>query len=282
MSNVDGAFLASLSIRVWQGVTRDAEITETAAAEFEMRHGNLTAMKRLIPTHYLREVNAIAQLGRTQHYRFTVPGIVEGTRLLSVDLYETYLNTMRTIKADFEQAVEGFVQEFPLIVAAAPDELGRAFHEQEYPTAAQIKSHFSLELKLLPVPDVQDWRIKGISSEDAEAVRAAATREVEDMYQGAIKDLTTRAHSMLEKVHDQIKTFNPAHGGSKLKEPTIKALKEMAQLTVAMNVANDPHLKTLGEEMISKFDALDATKLREDASRRTALKDTIADIMGRL
>ena len=107
MAELTGAMLASLHIRMWRGTVRDEEIASFVEDEYHMP-GTISLLKRIIPKEYITKVESIARIGRDQHRHLTVPGIHEGTRLLSVDLWDRYVDTHRLTKQSFVAAVDEF------------------------------------------------------------------------------------------------------------------------------------------------------------------------------
>lgn len=275
---LDGAMLASLNIRVWQGQVRDHAIADQVESDYEVERGNISLLKKLVPDYYIHPIRKASTLGRQSHYHLTVPGIREGTRLLSVFLYDRYLDEQAAIKQAFVRAVNEFADIFPEIVKDAPTRLGRAYKQSDFPSPNEIKGFFNYDVQLLPVPKVDDWRLEGIADDDAEQLRHAAEANVQHMYSEALRSVYDRIDIALSKLADQIETFDPAQAGAKLRAPTIEAVKEIARLSGKMNVAGDEGLAVLSKQMVEKFDKLDAEQLRKDEGTRKSVAEQIKAI----
>ena len=88
----------------------------------------------------------------------TRPWLDEGPRVLPNALFHKFSNEFRVLKRDFDAAVATFARNYPQYVAERKKKINGLFKESDYPAARDIKSRFNMDLTILPVPDVEDFR----------------------------------------------------------------------------------------------------------------------------
>jgi hypothetical protein len=283
MSNkMDGAMLTTLTIRKWQAKCRDREVLSFVENHYEAKKGNMSLVKKLVPDFYVRPINFAAQTGRQEHYKYTVPGIRQGMHLLSTELWEEYVTKQRVIKKSFFDAVDIFLENYDLIIEDAPRLLGKTFKESDFPSKASVRAHFDYDLQFLPVPDIHDWRLQGIENDEVEQIKASVRDDVEAMYQDATAELINRATDMMDKLYEQIVTFDPKTGGAKLRDATIEHAREIARLTVDMNITKDPDLDSAGKQMMEQLEGVESESLRTDPVVRKSLAASFQKLSAQL
>lgn len=277
----NNAVLVSLNQRAWKATATDRDIASQAEEANEAETGVISVIKKLTPNHYISPIKSIMAIGRTEHYRMTSPGLTRGLHLLAAPMMQRYTMIQSEVQDQFVLAVNRFVSIYPSILEMAPDRLGKAFKEEDFPTAAQIKTFFEYKIKLVPVPDLNDWRLDGLTNEDTDQIRSDIENDVRSMFNTATRELYDKARSVLEKVANQAKEYKGGPGSSTLRDATIDSLKEMAELIPLMNVTNDPVLFDIGKEMTDNFTNIVGSDLRKNEEMRHDLGATIGRILDR-
>ena len=281
-NNLDGAMLTTLTIRKWQAKCRDREVLSFVENHYEAKKGNMSLVKKLVPDFYVRPINFAAQTGRLEHYKYTVPGIRQGMHLLSTELWDEYVKKQRVIKASFTDAVEIFLENYDAIIEDAPNLLGKTFKEADFPSKAAVKSHFDYDLQFMPVPNIHDWRLQGIEGDEVEAIKASVEEDIQQMYHDATAELINRATFTMDKLYEQIVTFDPKTGGAKLRDATIEHAREIARLTVDMNTTKDPDLDSAGKQMMEQLEGVESESLRTDPAARKSLAASFQELSAKL
>jgi hypothetical protein len=158
------AMLCSLSISVWSARKHDAEASE----EIAERHGAQADAGRyhkvLLPKAALAEIQKIVSETRQAHYFMTLPWDDNGYRVLPASAYMDHSEKMRALSNRFTPAVEVLVSQFSQLVEEAKVRLGGLFRAEDYPPLDELRSKFSFETKVLPLPEAGDFRVTLVSS----------------------------------------------------------------------------------------------------------------------
>lgn len=274
------AMLAVLSRRVWEAAVTDREIANKAETENEAAHGTLKVIKSLFPRDLLLPIRRISDLGYAEHLKRTVPGLMRGQSILATAMFEEYCLVQSAIKDQFRVKVNEFVELFPDLKKIYKVRLGKAFREEDFPTPRQVRGLFDYDIKFMPIPKIDDWRLAGLGGEDMEKVRKDAEAHVTAMFNNATKELFGRAREVLGQFVGQLKAHGtPGHG---LKPETLEKLKELSSILIRMNVTDDEELNRLGYEMIESFMDCEIDRLRTDQQLREGMSAKVAALLNRI
>ena len=153
------AMLASLSITMWSARKHDPEASE----EIATRHGAQTDVgpynKVLLPKKALADLQKIVSEARDAHYFITLPWGDDGYRVLPGAVYMDHREKMRCLASRFYSAAELLYGQFAELVNQARQRLGGQFRQEDYPTLAELRSKYSFETKIMPLPDAGDFRV---------------------------------------------------------------------------------------------------------------------------
>lgn len=274
--------MVSLTIRHWKATAVDRDVASKAEADHDADNGTMTVIKKLAPKHMIADIGHCVTLGRAEHYKLTVPGLVVGQRLLATALFETYAMTHRTIKDEYERRVENFLDVYPRLIKEAPDRLGGSFKATDFPAVGVIRSLFEYTYKFSPVPDGKDWRLEGIGLEDVESLRGEIEDSVGNMYRTATEAIYERAKTVLGDLARQAENYSLDAPGAMLRDATIENMREIANLVCSMNVTNDPTLDKVGKEMVKQFETMDGAELRKSAERRVDVASKAHALLNKL
>ena len=168
------AMLCSLSISMWSARKHDPEASE----EIAQRHGAQADAGRyhkvLLPKEALAEIHKIVSEARQEHYFMTLPWDDNGYRVLPAAAYMDHTGNMRELSNRFTPAVEALAQQFGRLVEEAKARLGGLFRVEDYPAPDDLRSKFSFETKVMPLPDAGDFRV-ALGDEEKERIKRQIT-----------------------------------------------------------------------------------------------------------
>lgn len=283
MSLASRSMLVSLSQRMWFAHTADRKLGQQAEAANEASVRTMRVVKQLVPSEYMLPIKRIAIYGREQHDRLTLPGLQKGQQLLATKLFDEYAITQAEIRDQFFAQVKSFADVYPNIVEAAPKRLGKAFRPEDFPDPDKIMSYFDYKIRLSPVPETGNWLLDDVDMEELEKLRNEVTNEQNEMVREATKELVDRTMKVLESLHSQAKAYTEGFGsGGLLKDATINAAKDLAQLLPSLNIGGDPIIDAAAKEMLKNFDPLVPDEVRHNGDIRNKIAKTAARIMKKL
>lgn len=279
MTLASRSMLVSLSQHIWQASAADRSIAMRVEKANKAHHNTMRVVKHLAPPEYLLPIKRIANYGKDQHDRLTLPGVVKGQQLLSTKLFDEYCMIQSEVKDNFFEEVKRFKNVYPELLDTAPKRLGEAFRADDFPTPENIGDSFDYRIRFSPVPETGNWLLDDVDQENLANLRNEVENQKNEMFRTAAKDLFERSKTVLENLMQQATAYVDGQAnGALLRDPTINAVKEMAQLIGAMNITADPMLDVIAKEMNDNFANMEARDLRQNAETRSK----VADIAKRL
>lgn len=278
----EAAMLVTLHQRAWKGRVSDRDVAYQTEESLSSEHGTITVIKDLTPRRFLKPIYNLMQLGRTQHYNMTVPGLVRGQHLMAAAMWWEYMEVQKQIRTAFWSAVDNFIDEYPSIVESAPDRLAGAYKRGDFPSQETIRTFFDYDVQFQPVPRTEDWRIQGIGEDETEALRDRLSKEIGDMYKSATEEVFERAKDVLERIAKQAGQYTGGPGSTQLRNATIENMQEVASLIRRMNVTGDADLDEVGSEMEAMFENITGDELRSDGEKRAKITEDAQKILDRI
>lgn len=278
MSLSNKAILVNLHITGWTGrkIDRKAGGTVETAYSTKGRVGNYT--KQLLPNgRELTDVtNATGNLRRFFYYN-TLPWFSDGSRILSSKNYMDFTTEYRSKKAQFDQAVQNFLDAYPKLKESAKLALAHLYSESDYPTIEELKKSFTCALAFMPMPDIADFRTEILETEKSDFLNRM--KEVES---NALKDCYLRLHEVVTKAVERLK--NPE---SKITESLIGSVTDICGLLPKLNVNDDAKLEQMRKEVEIAVNGLTVSGLqssievrKDAASQLDAINSKMAAFMG--
>ena len=271
------AMLVDLNISMWTGRKMDKKVSEEidASKSTKARAGNYHK-KLLAGSDKLEKVQKIATAVRAWNYQQTLPWSDGGSRLLPMKSFFDYKATLGNYEAQYTQAVEDFLTEYPQLVSSSAFTLGDLFDRGEYPTAEELRSKFRFKYVFCPVPDAGDFRI-----DVEEQAKSELQQQYKDYYQeklnSAMKDAWDRLHETLTHLSDRMDYTD--ENKKKFWDSTITNASDLCGLLTSLNVTNDPKLEAMRQKLEKALVGVDASDIRESEAIRTSVKSKVDDIL---
>ena len=270
------AMLATLSISQWRAQKHDKNISE----EIAQNHGTTPDVGRynkfLVDRQEVKEIAQVANEARTYHYAHTLPWMDDGCRILTAAMFPEYAAKMQELSGHFRDSCEKFMQAYPSIVQGARMKLNGLFREADYPPLNRLSRKYGFEVKFMPMPDKEDFRVKLSEDERAEIMRnieESANSAVKE----AMKELYLRLHEvvlrMVERLSDSEAVF---------RDSLVENITRLCLILPKLNLTNDPKLEELRKEVEDKLTKFDPNTLRNDAEARKETAEQADEILKKL
>jgi hypothetical protein len=269
MSLQEKAMLITLSVSCWTARKQDKKVS----AEVEASHNARDAgryNKLLIDKVHLDPLTSYAGAIRQYHYKMTLPWMDNGARLLPSKLFLEYSQEVRKMQAQYERLVDDLVNKYPQLVQEARQRLGTMYDPDDYPDAYDIRSKFSVETDIMPVPDGADFRV-GVADSERERIRAEISQRVALRQASAIRDAWIRIREVVGNVAARLSTPKPI-----IRDSLIENTEELARLLPGLNVNDDPAMSDVCQRIIDKL-IVPPDRLRRSMSLR---RQVVADAQG--
>lgn len=280
------AMLVRLAVTGWDArrfdrkVTKETNERNAASPEAGRYNKHLLGGKTASPTH----ADAVSKGGaaRQTFYAQTLPWADEGWRLLPTKNYEAFTDAMRRSRAEFDQAVEAFLADYPSLRETARELLNGMYREEDYPSVDALRGKFSYSIEFSPVPSEGDFRLDLPADQLIEIERSTKAR-VEGATKAAMEEAWTRLRESVEKLRERL-TGVDARGKRKgqpktFRDTLIDNVANLADALTRLNVTDDPDLEAMRKRVAEELAELEPKKLRDDPQARQAAAKSADDIL---
>lgn len=268
------AMLAQLSISQWTATKQD----KRATGEIEANHGAHDAgrfNKKLVAKELLEPISKIATKARDTHYHFTLNWSDSGPRILPSELFAEYTAQFRTLKSQFENAVNTMLLAYPNEVQAARVRLGTLYEPGDYPDPSNMKGRFALNLEFTPVPDGDDFRVS-VGESDREELAASVRAAVATRQAAAVIATYSRISEVVAKIEERLSIPDAT-----FKDSLVTNAVELCQVLDGLNITDDPVITDICRD-IKETLLMPPSVLRTNPSIRVATAANAQRILQRI
>lgn len=271
------ALLVSLQISQW--TARKLDRSETMA--LNQRHGLTVEAarvnKNLLPlATELERVHQITAFIRKDFAKRTLPWGLEGVNILKADAYVEFTGVVRQWQAEWHGAVEGFLAAYPEYREEARQLLNGMFKPEDYPPVEDLARRFAFNIRFMPMPDQQDWRVD-IGDEALARLREDLSRDIEKSMGEAMRSAWLRVYDVVNKAHERL-----ANPENIFRDTLVENAIELCALLPSLNVLDDPNLERARQAMERSICAVKPDVLREDLAVREQVAGQMADILRKM
>ncbi len=284
------AMLCTLSISVWSARKHDPKVSEEIATMHGAQKDAGRYNKLLIPKKSLIEIGTIITEARDQHYYLTLPWADNGYRVLPAAAYMDHTAKMRELARRFVPTVDALVGRYEQLVADAKVQLGTMFKPEDYPGIRddgagvklvfpeELRSKFSFETNVLPLPDAGDFRV-ALGDEEKARIKHQIATAVEASLQVASRELWQRLYDSVAHMAERLKLYKVTDEGVEhpFRDSVVTNLMKLVELLPKLNITNDTNLERMAEHVRASL-VIDPSELRKSESCREGVARAAAAI----
>lgn len=280
------AMIVSVHIGLWRAKKKDSDVTDAAIKAYNANAKAGEFTKRLVESDLLKAINTIAGKTYTYIYSVTSPWTGKNERVLNAELYVEFCQKIRGLEAEFMEAVDRFVVEYPQIIEKAKPFLGGMHKEYEYPSPSRIRGEFAFDVSMDTITDSKHIAVKM----SREAVNDLAAK-IQAKQEGAIRnvrlDCAERVYKAVSAIKERLDGQASAKGKDKIfHDSLLENAQEVIEIVRMLDITNDPRLAQICEDIQQHILRYDAQTLRENPHAKTVthqeasiLLDTIESYM---
>jgi hypothetical protein len=220
--------------------------------------------KILITRTALGAINKIASSAYQHHIANTLPWDDQGARLLPSQHYFEYTSAQRDYKQRYDAEVAKFVAAYPTYIEEAKARLMLMFLLSDYPAPETIADSFSMDVKIRPLPNVDDIRA-GLPESEIERIKAELQSDLTAVVKAATVDLWTRLYESLKAMRDNLKEF-AENEDKRFYRAWTTNVRDIATLIHKLNFENDQDLEDARTKTLALLDRYDTEAMKEDES----------------
>jgi hypothetical protein len=250
----------------------DRKVTSKATSEFHAQHDAGRFNKATIAKEHIKDIEKVVTQARTYHYANTLPWADNGPRILPSANYFDYTAKMREFKAQFEAAVQSFLQMYPQLVIDQQARLGDMYDANDYPAPALLQDKYRFVTGFLPMPEAGDFRVD-ISQMEVDKIRSEIEDRNNTLLENSMKDLWQRLYENVERMAERLGAdrVDPKSGKIKAKifrDSLVDNLIDLCSLLPKLNLTHDPKLEEMRQMVEGKLCGAGADELRDNDSLR--------------
>jgi hypothetical protein len=292
----EAAMLAYVSIGAWSATEKDDALIE----EVKSRHGATgevgTVIKYLLSgaDSKLKEVRAAFHAVRNHHYKLTLPWVNDphaptnkGPRLLPHLIYPRYMVEISEKRRAALAALEEFLVVYPDLVIQAKANLSSMVGQSSYPTPEQLRKLFRLHVDFSPIPAGQHFT--GLNEHMRERLTENLRKKQERQIMEASSMMWARARERIERLADRMEISEGAEANAehrelrkRFKEATIENVRDLLTLLPGWNIAGNPMVDEITQDIEQMLHGLDAGQLRRDDELRKEVGDEAKKIVDKM
>lgn len=277
--------LCTLSVSVWEGRRKDKNIEEEVAAAKGARSRRATSVYKqlFVDSPALENIKTLRNEARLYLNRYTQPWNDNGERTLPVSTYyEEIEQGMASYGRRFNQLVDVLADNWNTEISKQAFERGSMFDRSEYPDVSEIRSKFSFDFNVRPMPLAGDFRLD-VGNEALQKLQSLYEAEMQRCVQRAMGDAWDRLRQHVEWIRERCAAVLEHDGEGKkpkLYESMIDNGVELCEILRTLNITNDPALEEARTQLHKALLSTDIDSLRESKEVQEKLKnaaDSIAD-----
>lgn len=213
----------------------------------------------------------------------TLPWDDAGNRLISNVQMLSTVGELANLQAQFDQAVDDFVAEYPVLRAQAIANLGDMGDDSDYPQPDVVRGKFSVKVSYSPLPTGFGDIRQGMTEGQAKAWQAHFEGNVKAQVNSALTNAWNRLKESLERYSDRLK---PKDGDPEkmeiFRDTMVTGLRDTLALLDGLNVFGDANLTATCKEVREQIASYEPGALRSSPATAVTVKSQVDEILKRM
>ena len=235
------SMMVDLRVSTWTARKQDKRVSKEVATSHNMGAHMGSYYKSLVSSNELAEVNRLVSAARAAHYKWTLPWLDSGPRVLPAAVFFEYSQEMAEYRNAFNDAVDRFIDVYDHQKEEARKVLGTTYSPEDYPASWELAYKFGFVTHFAPVPTGNDFRCE-IPQAEADQIREQVEQTTNQAMESAVVSLYSRmadvVSAFVERLGESDKVF---------RDSLVENARELVDIL--------PRLNVTGNERIAKLSA---------------------------
>ena len=278
------AMLVAYSTTTWPAMQNDRTLARKIEQDTSAKAGAYKLTKNLMAGHdqKLEVLRGLLSEGRSAHNALTLPWGNSQYRMLPVTNWENYTQRLGNLTNRFKEALDRFVESYPLDAKNAREGLGipEQFHHQLYPSSDQVRGRFSMRVHFEPI--ASGTKFPGLPDSAEQILAKSFEGKLAAKFRGAIDQHLTEAMGLCDTLLENLKKDKPT-----FKNAGVLNILQSGLDLKHFNLEDDPDLLAMSRfinQQLTKWD--DESQLSQvrtgDPDLKQSLIDDVAELHVRL
>lgn len=279
------AMLAQLNISKWSATKHDRKTSLEVAENHQASARAGRYNKLLVSRDALSKIKTLESQMRDYHYKHTLPWSDSGQRVLPVTMYFYYTAETNRLIQEFCGAADDFCDnQYSGVVVKAQQDLGTLFDPDDYPTAAKVRSKFSAKVKVLNMPDAEDFRVQ-LGQGEVARIKAQIKQDELVNLAGAMQEPWQRMFAAVSHMVERLQAYDNRKpddkGAGSFRDSLVTNIEELVAILPKLNLISDPALDAMAKTIKDSLVVAPQT-LRDSANIRKHTMDQAEAIMSQM
>lgn len=272
------AILVNLTIRKWGETKSDKRKTDELIVAAHAKKKVARVHKSLLPDcAELKAINDIAKAARDYLNEKSFPWIHRAHNLLPMAFYQEVVAEMRMFIQDYNDAVAALEPVYVQRQYEARADLGDLYDPEDYPSFAEVRARYSMEVEFSPVPEAGHFVVdlqNQAKDELVEMFHKTSNTKWAAAFAGVCEELKKTMTHLLGKVDDSGDKSTRMHASL---IPNIRKVIEKVRMANAMENNADVEAAASGLESLLSNISVEALKTNETA--RIQVREGVNNIL---
>lgn len=281
----DRAMLAYLSVGGWSARKMDKKASKAVVDDNKASVDAARVNKNLLASadSLLTSIRKKGDDARKFLEANTLPWDDAGNRLLPNAKSLEVIAMITSMEQEYNDAVDEFVQQYPVLRAQALISLGDLANDDDYPQPDVVRHKFYFRVSLSPMASgFTDARV-GLNDAQAAALQKHFEARTSEQFRRALDVAWKRLRDTLSHISDRLAPNEQDPDKRKIfRDSMLDNARETCALLKDLNVFGDVELETVRRSVENMVESVDANTLRNTPSVATAVKQTADELLERM
>lgn len=274
--------LVHVQVRLWSA--RKLDRAQTAKTN---KAANATADASRVNKHLL--ANADAALKKVQRKGNEIRAFIEsqtlpwdnaGYRLLSNARAITVIGDIARLDAEFKQAVDDFVTEYPVLRAQAVANLGDMGDDSDYPQPDQVRAKFGVEITWAPIASTFGSSRPAMPDAIAAIWENQYSQKMRKHQDEATRNALLRLQENLQRYSDRLTVVDGKTG--RWTDTMVEHLNDTLDLIASLSLYHSPEVAALIDDVRLNIARYSPTDLRGSMAAAASAKSEADFVLQRM
>jgi len=233
---------------------KDLQAAAVVDREYQSKHAGKFMKKLMDDSDKFKAVHSKLNEAYNWHRGITMPFLDNGMRMLNVEKLDDYMQRIASFKSDIERSLLDLKPEWDNEIAKDMQRLGGLANPKDYPDFSEVEYRYKIDVKILPVPEAQDFRF---------AVDKSITDELDTLKQQAKIEGRREVYSRVEKLVSSA-MVNCGKEKPRIHESMLENMKDLADVMQYLNIHNDGEMSVVAEKLGELSECVTTFNLRND------------------
>ena len=276
------AMLFKLNISVATGSRKDAN--KTTQVNHDSGVSNVATVRKNIFTHS-KELPKLIKVSAMARNRLAEGLVIweKEKHLIPNSMLMEHMKLVNDAKTAFEEGVENFKAELPMLIETAPEAMGSLYDPSDYPTVAEIPQYIEDRFKFrYSYEQINDSKFFGtVENSIADELTALHQQNVEEQMTEFQGRLWKEFKHSVDRWSAQLTDNADGSKSKRMNETLYTEAERVVRMLELMNYNNDPEMEEYRQSFASLIESYPMHKVKdveENKSNRSTMKADVDNI----